>query len=64
MIFETSLQARILIPMAISLGFGVMFGTFITLLLVPAFYIIETDIKDIILETAGDLKRLVKGKQA
>jgi multidrug efflux pump subunit AcrB len=64
MIFETSLQARILIPMAISLGFGVMFGTLITLLLVPAFYIIETDIKDIILETAGDLKRLVKGKQA
>jgi multidrug efflux pump subunit AcrB len=63
MIFETSLQARILIPMAISLGFGVMFGTLITLLLVPAFYIIETDIKDLILETAGDLKRLVKGKE-
>jgi multidrug efflux pump subunit AcrB len=63
MIFETSLQARILIPMAISLGFGVMFGTLITLLLVPAFYIIETDIKDLILETVSDLKRLIKGKE-
>jgi multidrug efflux pump subunit AcrB len=38
MIFETSVQARILIPMAISLGFGVMFSTLITLLLVPALF--------------------------
>ena len=63
MILETSLQARILIPMAISLGFGVIFGTLITLLLVPAFYIIETDIKDLILETMSDLKRFIKGKE-
>ena len=33
MIFETSLQARFLIPMAISLGYGVLFATFIILLL-------------------------------
>ena len=38
MIAETSLQARFLIPMAISLGFGVIFVTPITLVLVPAFY--------------------------
>ena len=43
MILETSVQARFLIPMAISLGFGVMFSTFITLLLVPALYLILED---------------------
>jgi multidrug efflux pump subunit AcrB len=44
MIFETSLQARFLIPMAISLGFGVLFATGIVLLLVPAFYMIVEDV--------------------
>jgi multidrug efflux pump subunit AcrB len=43
MILETSVQARFLIPMAISLGFGVLFATFITLLLVPALYCIVED---------------------
>jgi len=42
MITEKSLQAQFLIPMAISLGFGVLFGTFITLFLVPSgYYIVE-----------------------
>jgi multidrug efflux pump subunit AcrB len=45
-LFETSLQAQFLIPMAISLSFGVLFATFITLLLVPAFYSILEDIRD------------------
>ncbi|MGB0678730.1 MAG: efflux RND transporter permease subunit [Polyangiales bacterium] len=45
MIAETSVQARFLIPMAISLGFGVLFATFIILLLVPASYLIVDDIK-------------------
>jgi multidrug efflux pump subunit AcrB len=45
MIFETSRQARFLIPMAISLGFGVLFATFITLLLVPSLYLIVEDIR-------------------
>jgi multidrug efflux pump subunit AcrB len=44
MIFETSRQARFLIPMAISLGYGILFATLITLLLVPAFYLIIEDI--------------------
>ena len=42
-LFETSLQAQFLIPMAISLSFGVLFATFITLLLVPAFYSMVND---------------------
>jgi multidrug efflux pump subunit AcrB len=45
-LFETSLQAQFLIPMAISLSFGVLFATFITLLLVPAFYTILEDIRE------------------
>ena len=35
LILETSVQAQFLIPMVVSLGFGVMFSTFVTLLLVP-----------------------------
>ncbi len=45
MIVETSVQARFLIPMALSLGFGVIFSTFIILLLVPALYLIIEDIQ-------------------
>ena len=43
MIFETALQARFLIPMAISLGFGILFGTVIILIIVPCVYLmVET----------------------
>lgn len=47
MIFETSVQARFLIPMAISLGFGILFSTFIILILTPSLYVIHQDIKDV-----------------
>lgn len=43
MVFETDLQARFLIPMAVSLGFGILFATFITLILVPVIYLIMED---------------------
>ena len=43
MIFETSIQARFLIPMAISLGYGVLFATVIILGLVPSFYLMVED---------------------
>jgi len=46
-ITETSRQARFLIPMAISLGFGILFATFITLLMVPCLYMILEDIKSL-----------------
>lgn len=36
LIFETSLQARFLIPMAVSIGFGVLFATVVLMLVVPA----------------------------
>lgn len=47
MIFETSVQARFLIPMAVSLGFGVLFVTIIALLLVPALFGILQDAKSL-----------------
>ena len=45
MIFEKSMQARFLIPMAISLGYGVLFATVITLVLVPSLYLIVEDVR-------------------
>ena len=43
MILETDIQARFLVPMAVSLGFGVLFATAITLVLVPVMYAILED---------------------
>jgi len=44
---ERSVQAQFLIPMAVSLAFGVLFATFITLLLVPVGYYILEDVKEL-----------------
>ena len=62
LLLERSLQAKFLIPMATSLGFGVMFATFITLILIPVSYTLLSDgkralgmkdeIKNMELETA------------
>ena len=48
MILETSVQAQFLIPMAISLGFGILFATGITLLLIPSLYLILEDIRALV----------------
>jgi multidrug efflux pump subunit AcrB len=45
--FETSRQARFLIPMALSLGFGILFATLLTLVLIPALYMIIEDLKSL-----------------
>jgi multidrug efflux pump subunit AcrB len=45
MIFETSRQARFLVPMALSLGFGIVFATLITLVLVPSLYLVAADVR-------------------
>ncbi len=50
LIFDPSLQAQLLIPMATSLAFGILFATGITLLLIPASYLAAEDI-------VGHLKR-------
>ncbi|MCG7536060.1 efflux RND transporter permease subunit [Pseudoalteromonas sp. OOF1S-7] len=49
-IFETSLQAKFVIPMAVSLGFAVLFATLITLVLVPCLYIILIDVRALLVK--------------
>ncbi|WP_300667647.1 efflux RND transporter permease subunit [Desulfoluna sp.] len=55
MILETSVQAQFLIPMAISLGFGILFATLITLILIPSLYMILEDAKDTVGEREKSL---------
>ncbi len=47
LLFEQSTQAQFLIPMAVSLGFGILFATFITLILVPVNYLIVEQLKSL-----------------
>ena len=48
LMLEHSLQAQFMIPMAISLAFGVMFATVVSLILVPSSYFILDDIKSVL----------------
>jgi len=43
LLLEKSLQAKFLVPMAVSLGFGVLFATGVTLVLIPCGYMILED---------------------
>jgi len=54
--FETSLQARFVIPMAVSLGFAVLFATAITLILVPCLYMALEDMKNIFRRMKEDFR--------
>ena len=54
LLLERSLQAQFLIPMAVSLGFGILFATFITVILVPVSYAILEDIQGAIGRWVGD----------
>lgn len=45
MLLESSVQAQFVIPMAVSLGFGIIFATVITLILIPCLYVMLEDIK-------------------
>jgi len=56
MLFETSMQARFLIPMAVSLAGGVLFATVICLLLVPALYLILEDVSNALRRFAAWLR--------
>ena len=47
MITETSAQAQMVIPMAVSLAFGILFATVITLVLVPCLYNIVADLRKV-----------------
>tara|TARA_Y100000746_G_scaffold195224_1_gene176846 strand:- start:1021 stop:4170 length:3150 start_codon:yes stop_codon:yes gene_type:complete len=52
-IMETSLQAKIVIPMAVSLAFGVLFATVITLILIPCQYVALEDTKRLVRKWRG-----------
>ena len=45
LMLEQSFDAMFVVPMAVSLAFGVLFATFITLVLVPTLYLIIEDIR-------------------
>ncbi len=45
LMLNRSVQAQFLVPMAISLSFGVLFATFFTLLVVPSAYLILEDLR-------------------
>ncbi len=49
LMFDRSIQAQFLIPMAVSLGFGILFATVITLYLIPSAYQISADIGRVLL---------------
>jgi multidrug efflux pump subunit AcrB len=48
LMFEKSTQAQFLIPMAVSLGYGILFATLLSLVLVPVSYLVLEDIKRIL----------------
>lgn len=51
--FEQSLQAKVIIPMAVSLAFGILFATVITLILIPSLYAILEQLKYRFIRTDG-----------
>lgn len=55
LLFEKATQAQFLIPMAVSLGFGIIFATFITLVLVPVNYLLVEDAKEFVKLTKSKL---------
>jgi multidrug efflux pump subunit AcrB len=50
LILDKSIQAQFLIPMAVSLAFGILFSTAVTLLLIPCFYLAFEDGKELFLK--------------
>ncbi len=63
LLLERSLQAQFLIPMGISLAFGVLFATFITLVLVPSLYTIVEDLIVVLARIPGVKGRLTNFAQ-
>ena len=51
MIFETSMQARFMIPMAVSLGYGIVISSAILLFLIPCLFLAVDDLRRLVLGT-------------
>ena len=57
LMFNTSVQAQFLVPMAVSLSFGVLFATVITLLVVPSIYLLFEDLFALRDRMSGDSRK-------
>ena len=55
LIFESSTQAQFMIPMAVSLGYGIVFATVVTLVLIPVNYLVLEDIRALCKKVLGSL---------
>ena len=64
LILDSSIQAKFLIPMAISLGFGVLFATVITLYLIPCAYLVNEDAKQALARAWAWYKRPFLGPES
>ncbi len=64
LMIERSMQAAFLVPMAVSLAFGVLFATFITLILVPVSYLILDDVQRTLRRMFGSGEPAPRGAQA
>lgn len=58
LMLEKSVQAQFLIPMAVSLAYGVLFSTLITLLVVPAGYLVLDDLSSFVARLRGKAARV------
>jgi len=63
LLLERSMQARFLVPMAISLAFGVLFATLITLILLPGIYLMLEDLKALVARLFGKTNAVIDVEQ-
>jgi len=61
LITESSTQAQFLIPMAVSLGFGILFATLVTLVLVPINYLVLEDLRRVSRRAGRRAWRVARG---
>ncbi|MGI9248510.1 MAG: hypothetical protein ACR2QI_05815, partial [Woeseiaceae bacterium] len=64
LLMEKSSSAQFLVPMAISLGFGILFATLITLVLIPVNIIIGDDIRRFFGRGYNDLRTAVSAQES
>ena len=64
LIFESSTQAQFLIPMAVSLGYGILFATAVTLVLIPVNYLILEDMRAVVRRMMSAIARRLNPQEA
>ncbi len=60
LLLDKTTQAQFLIPMAVSLGFGILFATFLALYLVPALYLVKEDVRELPAKLFGKSHKIAK----